>query len=105
MNGRQVVSSNNRPTCKQPWCPMKQPKFAAKDVADLLLCHVSGDSARDPFSEENRITPGPFCRACIVNVIRGKNACRTEAEWRYLDEAGRWHYRRQRRSRVLGVRA
>ena len=100
MNGRQSFNSNNRPTCRQPWCPMRRSKFAAEDIAEVILRDIAGDSAKSPFSEDRRITPGPYCRACIGNVIRGKNVFHTEAEWRQLDAAGRWHHRRDRRLRA-----
>ena len=104
MNGRHMISSNNRPTCRQPWCPMRRKTFAAEDIAERVLRDVSGKSAQDPLPEEKRITPGPYCRSCIVNIIQGKRTYHTEAEWKHLDEVGQWHYRRDRRLRAREAR-
>ena len=53
MNGRRAI--NNRPTCRQSWCPMRQTKSAPEDVAEWILRHVSRDSARKLFPADRRI--------------------------------------------------
>jgi len=102
MNGRRAI--NNRPTCRQSWCPMRQTKSAPEDVAEWILRHVSRDSARKLPPADRRIATGPYCKECIVNIIIGKGFFHTEAEWNRLDEAGRWHDRRERRTRAGDAR-
>lgn len=104
MNGRRAISSNNRPTCRQPGCPMRRTRNASTDIVEWILRRLSGNAEKDPVSADARITPGPFCRSCIAGVIRGTGVFHTEAEWDRLDAAGRWHQRRDRRMKAREAR-
>lgn len=101
MTNRSEIHYGRRMVCTQAGCLLRRPGLKARHLADLLARILAGQSLDDIVPESELISARPQCSQCALRVLQGKKAFRTEDEWRYLDELGHWHHRRQRRNRRL----
>lgn len=102
MNSSLTMEHHTHVTCIQPQCFFKKPGFQARRFTNLLLKQLREEPLDHIDPEFKQILARPNCMPCALRVIRGGKACLTEAEQDHLDDMGRWHQRRQRRSKRWG---
>ena len=91
-----------RSICERPDCLFKTPGFKSRQFTESLLRQLPKDVLQGIDPRLEQILACPRCVSCARNVMQGGKACRTNEEWDHLNELGRWHHRRQRRSRRWG---
>jgi hypothetical protein len=102
MNSCLTTEQQVRTICEQPGCLFKKPGFKSRQFAESLLQHLPKEFLLRIAPEFEQILARPQCIPCALNVLQGGKARLTSEEWDHLSELGRWHHRRQRRSRRWG---
>ncbi|MBT8038804.1 MAG: hypothetical protein KJN78_01045, partial [Gammaproteobacteria bacterium] len=93
-----AVKSNGRASCTQPDCLLRKAGLDQEILATFLVRLLAGEPVEKIAPGRDTISPRPLCKQCALRVLSGKNAYRTDAEWKKLDDLGHWHHRRQQRS-------